>query len=83
MMSHMLYHFELQMAGVILLGAMLVCGVFLYTKRRRDRLQEESKASGYGGGGGGGDDDDDDNSNAWPSKPGNEDTKKSDAHKTR
>ena len=38
-MWFVLYHFELQMAGVILLGAMLVCGVWLYViRRRRDRL---------------------------------------------
>lgn len=41
----MLYHFELQMAGVILLGAMLACGVFLYVRRRRDRLLQEAAES--------------------------------------
>lgn len=41
----MLYHFELQMAGVILLGAMLACGVFLYIRRRRDRLLREAAES--------------------------------------
>lgn len=41
----MLYHFELQMAGVILLGAMLACGVFLYIRRRRDRLLREAEES--------------------------------------
>ncbi len=41
----MLYHFELQMAGVILLGAMLACGVFLYIRRRRDRLLQEAAES--------------------------------------
>lgn len=30
----MLYSFELQMAGVILLGAMAVCGAYLWFKRR-------------------------------------------------
>ena len=29
------YHFELQMAGVILLTAMLVCGITLWVRRRR------------------------------------------------
>ena len=42
-MQVMLYHFELQMAGVILLSAMLVCGIWLYIKRRRERLQDETK----------------------------------------
>ena len=48
----MLYHFELQMAGIILLSAMLVCGVFLYIRRRRERLLQESEESRslYGGG---------------------------------
>ena len=41
----MLYNFELQMAGVILLGAMLACGVFLYIRRRRDRLLQEAVES--------------------------------------
>lgn len=41
----MLYHFELQMAGVILLGTMLACGVFLYIRRRRDRLLREAGES--------------------------------------
>ena len=41
----MLYHFELQMAGVILLGTMLACGVFLYIRRRRDRLLQEAGES--------------------------------------
>lgn len=31
----MLYHFELQMAGVILLTAMAVCGISVWIKRRR------------------------------------------------
>lgn len=33
----MLYHFELQMAGVILLTAMAVGGISLWLKRRRER----------------------------------------------
>ena len=32
----MLYHFELQMAGVILLSAMAIGGISLWLKRRRD-----------------------------------------------
>ena len=31
----MLYHFELQMAGAVLLTAMLVGGISLWIKRRR------------------------------------------------
>ena len=31
------------MAGVILLSAMLVCGIWLYIKRRRERLQDVTK----------------------------------------
>ena len=41
----MLYHFELQMAGVILLTAMAVGGISLWLKRRRERnalLDEET-----------------------------------------
>ena len=37
----MFYHFELQMAGVILLSAMAAGGVSLWLKRRRDRIREE------------------------------------------
>ena len=37
-----LYHFELQMAGVILLTAMAVGGISLWIKRRRERQQLES-----------------------------------------
>ena len=33
----MLYHFELQMAGVILLTAMAAGGISLWLKRRRER----------------------------------------------
>ena len=33
----MLYHFELQMAGVILLTAMAVGGISLWLKRRKER----------------------------------------------
>ena len=36
----MFYSFELQMAGVILLTAMAVCGVSLWIKRRK--LEKES-----------------------------------------
>ncbi len=43
----MLYHFELQMAGIILLSAMLACGVFLYIRRRRERLLQESGESRF------------------------------------
>jgi len=41
----MLYHFELQMAGVILLTAMAVGGISLWLKRRKmnDELQEFSE----------------------------------------
>lgn len=37
------YSFELQMAGVILLTAMAVCGVSLWIKRRK--LEKESNDS--------------------------------------
>ena len=37
----MFYSFELQMAGVILLSAMLAGGISLWLKRRRDRINEE------------------------------------------
>ena len=37
----MLYHFELQMAGAILLTAMLVGGIYLWMKRRREQSQLE------------------------------------------
>ena len=39
----MFYSFELQMAGVILLTAMTVCGISLWIKRRR--LEKESTES--------------------------------------
>ncbi len=52
----MLYHFELQMAGVILLGAMLACGVFMYIRRRRDRFLQEAAESRLMRGDGDGDD---------------------------
>ena len=37
----MFYHFELQMAGVILLTAMTAGGISLWLKRRKDRIAEE------------------------------------------
>ena len=39
------YHFELQMAGVILLTAMAIGGVSLWIKRRKDQkaLEEATK----------------------------------------
>ena len=52
----MLYHFELQMAGVILLTAMAVGGLSLWIKRRRDRADEGishdegHESSGFSGG---------------------------------
>lgn len=36
------------MAGVILLGAMLVCGIWLYIKRRRERLLREAEEAAIG-----------------------------------
>lgn len=40
----MLYHFELQMAGVILLTAMAAGGISLWLRRRRERqLLEEGE----------------------------------------
>ena len=39
----MFYSFELQMAGVILLTAMAVCGISLWIKRRK--LEKESTES--------------------------------------
>ena len=38
----MLYHFELQMLGVILLPAMAAGGIFLWLKRRKIRKELES-----------------------------------------
>ena len=37
----MLYHFELQMAGVILLTAMTIAGFSLWLKRRKERQEFE------------------------------------------
>lgn len=37
----MFYHFELQMAGVILLTAMAAGGISLWLKRCKDRINEE------------------------------------------
>ncbi|HET6518022.1 MAG TPA: hypothetical protein VFG25_07385 [Nitrosopumilaceae archaeon] len=41
----MFYSFELQLAGIILLSAMVAGGISLWIKRRRDKLNqiEESK----------------------------------------
>lgn len=36
----MFYHFELQLAGIILLTAMAIGGVSLWLKRRHDQLNE-------------------------------------------
>ena len=38
----MLYSFELQMAGVILLTAMAIGGISLWLKRRRERKEFET-----------------------------------------
>ena len=62
----MLYHFELQMAGVVLLTAMAAGAVSLWIKRRREKRAEEQgggeagaaracRDAGGGGGGQGGD----------------------------
>ena len=40
----MLYHFELQMAGVVLLTAMAAGAVSLWLKRRRERIEGEAQA---------------------------------------
>ncbi len=47
----MLYHFELQMAGVLLFTVMMVCGVSLWFKRRRQQRQEEeiTRAASFAG----------------------------------
>ncbi|MCE2508199.1 MAG: hypothetical protein J4G04_02705 [Nitrosopumilaceae archaeon] len=37
----MLYHFELQMAGVILLSAMLAGGIAMWCRRRREAALSE------------------------------------------
>ena len=37
----MFYHFELQLAGVILLTAMAIAGFSLWYKRRKTRLEEK------------------------------------------
>ncbi|MCV0399000.1 MAG: hypothetical protein K5785_03270 [Nitrosarchaeum sp.] len=37
----MLYHFELQLAGVILLSAMAIGGISLWLKRRKARQESE------------------------------------------
>ncbi len=37
----MLYYFELQLAGVILLSAMAIAGFSLWYKRRKARLEEK------------------------------------------
>lgn len=41
-MISMLYYFELQLAGIILLSAMTIGGVSLWIKRRRERQEIES-----------------------------------------
>lgn len=41
MALNMFYSFELQMAGIILLSTMTVCGVSLWIKRRKDRKKFE------------------------------------------
>ena len=41
----MMYSLELQMAGVILLSAMTVCGISLWLKRRK----EQQKLDAYDG----------------------------------
>ena len=47
----MLYHFELQMAGVILLAAMMAGGISLWLKRRREGRDPGGEgAAGFGGG---------------------------------
>ncbi len=43
----MLYNFELQMAGVILLTAMAAGGVSLWLKKRRMRKELEEKTDEY------------------------------------
>ncbi|MDA7941635.1 MAG: hypothetical protein MPJ06_07290 [Nitrosopumilus sp.] len=45
-----LYHFELQMAGIILLSAMAAGAISLWLRRRRER-REEDAASGIRPGG--------------------------------
>ena len=40
----MLYHFELQMAGVVLLTAMAAGAVSLWLKRRRESAADEERA---------------------------------------
>ncbi len=42
----MFYHFELQIAGVILLTAMAAGGISLWLKRRRERADEEISRGG-------------------------------------
>ena len=41
----MFYHFELQMAGLILLPAVAAGGIFLWLKRRKIRKELESAES--------------------------------------
>lgn len=75
----MLYHFELQMAGVVLLTAMAAGGVSLWLKRRRERAADieraraeaEERAREVEGGaraGGGQADDDGGNTSPQPNK---------------
>lgn len=37
----MFYYFELQLAGVILLSAMVIAGISLWYKKRKARLEEK------------------------------------------
>ncbi len=41
--NYMFYSFELQMAGVILLSAMVAGGVSLWLRRRREKLKQGSQ----------------------------------------
>lgn len=43
--SSMLYHFELMMAGVILLSAMVAGGVAIWHRKRKERTLNETEDS--------------------------------------
>ena len=47
----MLYHFELQMLGVLLLPALLAAGIFMWYKRRKANQEltdvENDESSGF------------------------------------